>query len=147
MQFDCHPLRLNPSSIGQHDRSHVSRRGPKVKAPESSLIGPIFNAGVFFERSCACGLWHMSRMVISATCYEHSNRAVPTNEEVNIPDGECIFSEAVRLWWLTGINCVEQRCFKVHTTNLPAPIIVSFLLSQIAMAARYYFFTVEYWWG
>ena len=74
----------------------------KVKAPESSLIGPIFNAGIFSVRS---HLWLVA--YVEDGVIRDMLRAcnVPTNEEVNIPDGECIFSEAVRLWWLTGINC------------------------------------------
>jgi hypothetical protein len=52
--------------------------------------------------------------------YEQINR-VMTSEEAKDPDCECIFSSAVRLWWLTERNQDgdrEGRCFKVSHNKI-----------------------------
>ena len=77
--------------------------------------------------------------------YEQIDR-VMTSEEVNDPDCECIFSSAVRLWWLTEKpGRVEGRCFKVSDNkNSCSTRCCQFFSLQIVVATRHYFFTVVY---
>ena len=61
--------------------------------------------------------------------YEQNDR-VMTSEEVNDPDCECIFSSAVRLWWLTEKpGRVEGRCFKVSENKISCSTRLQPLLS------------------
>jgi hypothetical protein len=81
--------------------------------------------------------------------YEKKTVSCMTTEEVKDPDCECLFSSAVRLWWLTERETRteidrEGRCFKVCTTKILAPAVVNSFLSQIVVTTRYYFFTVIY---
>jgi hypothetical protein len=77
--------------------------------------------------------------------YEQINR-VMTSEDVNDPDCECIFSSAVRLWWLTEKpGRRDRRCFKVSHNKISYSIQPSIPFpSQIVVATRHYFFTVIY---
>ena len=79
---------------------------------------------------------------ISATsCYEQLIGIMLTNEH-----GECIFSEAVKLWWLTEMCrlAVFQSSHPQVCHHQPPATAVNCILCQIVVAAIYYFFTVVY---
>ena len=95
--IDCRPLCLNPSPPGCHDHSNAIRFAIRLSicAFAHRAHFPCWN---ILSNEVALVAYYESK---TSAIWKHLNRAMSPNEEVNIPDGECIFSEVVKLWWLT----------------------------------------------